>query len=88
MVTRALGGESEVVVDVREVEVVPADVYILCSDGLTTMLSDDEIERRLADSHPLEEVCRSLVRDANSKGGLDNITVVLIQIDRDDETDG
>jgi len=87
VVTRALGGESEVVVDVREVEVIAGDVYILCSDGLTTMLSDDEIERRLAEPHPLEEVCRNLVREANSKGGLDNITVVLIQIDRDEETE-
>jgi protein phosphatase len=87
VVTRALGGESEVVVDVREVEVMSGDVYILCSDGLTTMLSDDEIQRRLQDGQPIEEICRGLVRDANTKGGLDNITVVLVQIDRDDETD-
>lgn len=87
VVTRALGGESEVVVDVREVEVMSGDVYILCSDGLTTMLSDDEIQRRLQDSQALEETCRGLVREANAKGGLDNITVVLVQIDSDDETD-
>jgi protein phosphatase len=87
VVTRALGGESEVVVDVREVEVVPGDVYILCSDGLTTMLSDDEIKRRLTESQSIEDVCRSLVRDANSKGGLDNITVVLVSIDRDEDGD-
>jgi protein phosphatase len=89
VVTRALGGESEVVVDVREVEVVPGDVYILCSDGLTTMLSDDEIKRRLLESQqPIEDVCRSLVRDANSKGGLDNITVVLVSVDRGEDGDG
>jgi len=87
VVTRALGGESEVVVDVREVEVMSGDVYILCSDGLTTMLNDEEIQRRLLDGQPLEEVCRGLVRDANTKGGLDNITVVLVQVDSDDETD-
>jgi serine/threonine protein phosphatase PrpC len=87
VVTRALGGESEVVVDVREVEVMSGDIYILCSDGLTTMLGDDEIQRRLQDAQPIEEICRGLVRDANAKGGLDNITVLLVQIDSDDETD-
>ncbi len=87
VVTRALGGESEVVVDVREVEVMAGDVYILCSDGLTTMLSDEEIERRLLEPVPVEDVCRNLVRDANAKGGLDNITVVLVQIESDEETE-
>ena len=87
VVTRALGGESEVVVDVREVEVMAGDVYILCSDGLTTMLSDEEIERRLLEPVSVEEVCRNLVRDANAKGGLDNITVVLIQVESDEETE-
>jgi protein phosphatase len=87
VVTRALGGESEVVVDVREVEVMSGDIYILCSDGLSTLLNDDEIQRRLMDGQPIEEICRGLVRDANTKGGLDNITVVLIQIESDDETD-
>src|SRR5205085_8520520 len=65
VVTRALGGESEVVVDVREVEVMAGDVYLMCSDGLTTMLADDEIQRRLAEPASLEEVCRGLVREAN-----------------------
>lgn len=87
VVTRALGGESEVVVDVREVEVMAGDVYVLCSDGLTTMLSDQEIERRLLEPVSVEEVCRNLVRDANAKGGLDNITVVLIQVESDEETE-
>jgi serine/threonine protein phosphatase PrpC len=87
VVTRALGGESEVVVDVREVEVMAGDVYILCSDGLTTMLSDDDIQRRLLESLPIEEVCRNLVRDANTKGGLDNITVVMVHVDSDEESE-
>ena len=87
VVTRALGGESEVVVDVREVEVMAGDVYILCSDGLTTMLADDEIQRRLLESLPIEEICRNLVRDANAKGGLDNITVVLVHVDSDEDSE-
>jgi PPM family protein phosphatase len=81
VVTRALGGESEVLVDVREVEVQPGDVYILCSDGLTTMLDDEEIKRRITGETPLEDACRALVQDANVKGGLDNITVVLVMVE-------
>ena len=48
VVTRALGGESDVLVDVREIEVLPGDLYLLCSDGLTGMLSDADIRDRLA----------------------------------------
>jgi protein phosphatase len=81
VVTRALGGENEVLVDVQEIEAEPGDRFILCSDGLTTMLSDDEIRERLTLDQPLEDVCRTLVRDANAKGGLDNITVLLLAVD-------
>ena len=48
VVTRALGGESDVLVDVREIEVKPGDLFLLCSDGLTGMLSDADIRERLA----------------------------------------
>ena len=87
VVTRALGGESEVLVDVREVEVEPGDLFILCSDGLTTMLNDHEILERLAGATPLEERAHDLVREANTKGGLDNITVLLAEVSDDDEED-
>jgi protein phosphatase len=78
VVTRALGGEADVLVDVREFAIEPGDLFLLCSDGLTTMLSDAEIEERLKSGGPPDQVCRSLVRDANARGGLDNITVVLV----------
>jgi protein phosphatase len=68
-------------VDVQEIEAEPGDCFILCSDGLTTMLSDDEIRERVNMDLPLEDVCRTLVRDANAKGGLDNITVLLLAVD-------
>jgi len=87
VVTRALGGETEVLVDVREFDVAPGDVYLLCSDGLTTMLSDAEIEERLRGTDAPEQACRDLVRDANNKGGLDNITVVLLTVEEDGESD-
>jgi protein phosphatase len=81
VVTRALGGESDVAVDVREVEVQRGDLYLLCSDGLTTMLSDRDIKERLGAGKPLEETCRRLVADANARGGFDNVTVVLLGIE-------
>jgi PPM family protein phosphatase len=85
VVTRALGGDTEVMVDLREVAVEPGDLYLLCSDGLTTMLDDQQILRHIESDHSLEELCRVLVDDANSRGGLDNVTVVLLQVDPDQE---
>jgi PPM family protein phosphatase len=83
VVTRALGGEADVVVDVREVEVRAGDLYLLCSDGLTTMLGDAEIRARLSSGRGLHEICRSLVNDANARGGVDNVTVVLLAIEEE-----
>jgi PPM family protein phosphatase len=88
VVTRALGGESDVVVDVREVQVEPGDLYLLCSDGLTGMLSDADIRERLGSGRSLHEICRALVNEANARGGLDNVTVVLLAVEDADDEDG
>jgi len=85
VVTRALGGEPEVEIDVREWLLEPGDLFLLCSDGLTTMLTDDEIQSRLGAADNLEETCSRLVRDANARGGYDNVSVVLVAIDEDDD---
>ncbi len=81
VVTRALGGDADVEVDVREWKVAPGDLFLLCSDGLTTMLNDHEILDRLKGSSRLEDQCGRLVRDANSRGGYDNVSVVLVHIE-------
>ena len=83
VVTRALGGESGIQVDVGEIEVQPEDLYLLCSDGLTTMLRDEEIGEHLRQvgERSVEEVCSRLVGDANERGGLDNVTVVLVAVE-------
>lgn len=90
VVTRALGGDSEVMVDVIETKVRPGDLFLLCSDGLTTMLSDEEIHERLVADTPIADICRRLIHDANARGGFDNITVVLLAAeevaDPNDET--
>lgn len=80
VVTRALGGEKEVLVDVREERVEPGDLFLLCSDGLTTMLSDGEIGEAASAGGSAEEVCQRLVQAANDRGGHDNITVVALRI--------
>jgi len=81
VVTRALGGDSEVKVDVTEVELEPGDTLLLCSDGLTTMLDDREIEAHLTglEDGELNGACEDLIEDANAKGGHDNVTVVLLR---------
>jgi protein phosphatase len=84
VVTRALGGESDVLVDVKEFEVQSGDLFLLCSDGLTGMLSDSDIRDRLASGRSLHEICRTLITDSNARGGIDNVTVVLLSIEEDE----
>ncbi len=85
VVTRAIGGDGEIEVDVREIDVRSGDLFLLCSDGLTTMLSDEEIHSNLNLEEPLERLCTKLVEAANVRGGLDNVTVVLLAVVEDPE---
>lgn len=85
VVTRAVGGDHEVEVDVRELELEVGDLFMLCSDGLTTMLRDDEIREHLIASDSLEARCQQLIAAANDHGGVDNITVVLLEVTEDDQ---
>jgi PPM family protein phosphatase len=80
IITRALGPEPEVEVDLQTVPALPGDVFLICSDGLTTMLGDDHIARVLARSSSLETALRTLVDEANRAGGRDNITVVAFRL--------
>jgi PPM family protein phosphatase len=80
VITRALGTDADVDVDMVSVDVEPGDLFLLCSDGLTTMVPEDDILRIVRDAGTLDDVARTLVRAANSGGGEDNITVVLFQV--------
>jgi PPM family protein phosphatase len=81
VITRALGPEGTVEVDTRSFRARPGDVYLLCSDGLTTMLSEEEIADALR-SHPrLRDAGEALIAAANEAGGRDNITVVLLRLE-------
>jgi protein phosphatase len=81
IITRALGPEPEVEVDVQTVPALDDDVFLLCSDGLTTMLDDEHIARLLTRATSMEAAARALVDEANRAGGRDNITVLLFRLE-------
>jgi len=80
IITRALGPEPSVEVDVRTVPAAPGDVFLLCSDGLTTMVDEARIQQILADAGSIREAVRTLVDDANRAGGRDNITALAFRL--------
>jgi serine/threonine protein phosphatase PrpC len=80
VITRALGTDPEVDVDTFFVPAEPDDVFLLCSDGLTTMVGEEEIVETIGKSSTLEQATKALVKAANRAGGEDNITVVLFSL--------
>jgi protein phosphatase len=87
IVTRAMGSRMELEVDLAEQTIQPGDVYLLCSDGLNSMITDDEIlETLMAHRTEPEAACRALVERANSNGGEDNITVITVAIDAEQQS--
>ncbi len=80
VVTRALGGGPSVSPDLQELVFSPGDRYLFCSDGLTTMVGDEEILDTAAAVKDPQALCQKLVDMANEKGGVDNITVVVVDI--------
>lgn len=87
VITRALGAESRVDIDVVRLHPEAGDVILLCSDGLTGMVHDPEIERILTSSAHLEEAARRLIDAANAAGGEDNVSAVLLRMAVRDEDD-
>jgi serine/threonine protein phosphatase PrpC len=83
IITRALGPEPTVEVDTHTFPARAGDVYVLCSDGLTGMISDSELATLLRAAPTLESAAEALVRAANQSGGKDNITVVLFRLEDD-----
>ncbi len=75
---RALGANNPIEIDIFDVENNATDV-LLCSDGLTNMLTDEQIERVLAEGNTAREVVDKLVRKANARGGKDNISVAYLK---------
>jgi protein phosphatase len=85
MITRALGLQDSVEVDVVEQPVREGDILLLCTDGLSDLLDDEEILAAVqAHAADLDRACQALVDRANSKGGDDNVTVLAIRAAADD----
>lgn len=80
ILTRALGAEPEVDVDSFEVDLVPGDRLLLCSDGLSSVIAEERIREILASAGDLEKGCALLIDEANAHGGPDNITVVAVEV--------
>lgn len=84
VVTRALGGEAKLVVDQTVHDVQAGDLFLLCTDGLTGVLEDEEIGAILGGGGTLDARCATLIGAANDGGGPDNVTALLVSFTDDD----
>jgi protein phosphatase len=88
VVTRALGVEPEVQLDVHTHQARSGDMFLLCSDGLTSMVRQDRMREIVASSDTLRSAADRLVSEANEMGGRDNITVVMFRLGGDEQGAG
>lgn len=79
IIMRAVGASDELSADFFEVEISPDDIVLMCTDGLTNMLDDEDIKKIVLGGRDIVETAQRLVAAANENGGKDNITVVLIE---------
>ena len=83
VLTRAIGVRREVAPDLAELTSTPGDLFVLCSDGLTGLVHDEEIAEAANSGTDLDAICAQLVDLANERGGEDNITVVLVRYEKE-----
>ena len=86
VITRALGMQDTVEVDIQRDDCQEGDIYLLCSDGLSGMLTDEEILEITIDGDDLDERCRKLIMVANEHGGEDNTTALLVRLEKGERT--
>ena len=79
IITRAIGVGDKVEVDFFSAELKPGDIILMCSDGLTNMLEDEEIRRMIESEGSVEQRACALVAAANDNGGRDNIAVIILE---------
>lgn len=79
IITRSVGYQEDVEIDVNYMELSVGDRILLCTDGLTNMVTDDDLKKYMLNFKELDELCRGLVRLANERGGDDNITVLICE---------
>lgn len=80
IITRAIGTEPTISADTYQLSSQPGDIYLLCTDGLTNMLSDGRIISLIRENEHLDTAAKILTQAANEQGGQDNITVVLLRV--------
>ncbi len=78
-ITRAIGVFPKVDIDFFEIKVTPGDMVLMCTDGLTNMVEDEEIKRIILGQRDIVEKTTTLIETANKNGGTDNITALLIE---------
>jgi protein phosphatase len=90
VITRALGMQDNVVVDLVSDDPQAGDVYLLCSDGLSGMIDDEQIREVVQSASDVTQICRLLIAKANENGGEDNITALVIRFDggKDEDASG
>ncbi len=88
LVTRALGVEEGVMVDIMEHAPQPGDIYLMCSDGLSDMVDDADLARLLSAKNTLVDRAQVLVTAANEAGGRDNISVILVGVKAESDGQG
>ncbi|MCX7017366.1 MAG: Stp1/IreP family PP2C-type Ser/Thr phosphatase [Candidatus Sumerlaeota bacterium] len=81
VITRALGNRPTLEIDSASVDVAPGDLFLLCSDGLSGMVCDEELQHILTENlGDLAKACREIILQANLNGGIDNVTAVIVSV--------
>jgi len=89
VITRALGAEETILIDADEQVLLDRDRILLCTDGLTDMVGEEEINRIILNNgDDPQKACEELINRANDKGGIDNITAILVHCEKDEERAG
>jgi protein phosphatase len=84
VITRALGIREDVMVDILTEDTALGDVYLLCSDGLSGLVTDEQIHEIVTTAPTLDDACKVLIDRANFFGGTDNITAILVRVEEGD----
>lgn len=79
IITRAIGGSDSVIADFFSVDIHQSDKIIMCTDGLSNMIEDEEIKQIVNHNNNIEEAAVELLNTANSNGGIDNISIIIIE---------
>ena len=81
IITRAVGVDSEVIPDFFEIDYTKGDIIMMCSDGLSNMIDDEDMKDIINQGNELEDIANNLIDVANNNGGKDNISVILVEPD-------